>query len=145
MIAVTRASENDSRAARIAAFADILTVRDDGIAFVAGINTPNSRTVALDSVSAALATDGLLSAWRNERYAVSEGFGTEPLFLLERAAARFFGITTYSAHVNGLVQRETPEGHDHAMWIARRSPTKAIDPGLLDNLVGGGIAAGVAV
>jgi len=28
------------------------------------------------------------------------------------------------------------------MWLARRSPTKAIDPGLLDNLVGGGIAAG---
>jgi 8-oxo-dGTP pyrophosphatase MutT (NUDIX family) len=30
------------------------------------------------------------------------------------------------------------------MWIARRSATKAIDPGLLDNLVGGGIAAGEA-
>jgi 8-oxo-dGTP pyrophosphatase MutT (NUDIX family) len=31
------------------------------------------------------------------------------------------------------------------MWIARRSPDKAIDPGLLDNLVGGGIAAGADV
>ncbi len=31
------------------------------------------------------------------------------------------------------------------MWIARRSPTKAIDPGMLDNLVGGGIAAGQSV
>jgi 8-oxo-dGTP pyrophosphatase MutT (NUDIX family) len=28
------------------------------------------------------------------------------------------------------------------MWLARRSPTKAIDPDLLDNLVGGGIAEG---
>ena len=28
------------------------------------------------------------------------------------------------------------------MWLARRSATKAIDPGLLDNLVGGGIASG---
>jgi 8-oxo-dGTP pyrophosphatase MutT (NUDIX family) len=31
------------------------------------------------------------------------------------------------------------------MWIARRSDTKAIDPGLLDNLVGGGIAVGQTV
>jgi len=31
------------------------------------------------------------------------------------------------------------------MWLARRSPTKAIDPGLLDNLVGGGIATGYGV
>jgi 8-oxo-dGTP pyrophosphatase MutT (NUDIX family) len=137
---------NDARAARIATFADIFTVHDDGIAFVAGMSTPNARTAALDRVSAALAADGLLSAWRNERYAVSNAFGTEPVFLLERAAARFFGITTYSAHVNGLVQRENAgDASGYAMWIARRSPTKAIDPGLLDNLVGGGIAAGVAV
>ncbi len=44
-------------------------------------------------------------------------------------------------HVNGLV--ETKAGA--RMWIARRSPGKAIDPGLLDNLVGGGIAAGAGV
>ncbi len=31
------------------------------------------------------------------------------------------------------------------MWIARRSLGKSIDPGLLDNLVGGGIAAGQSV
>ncbi len=31
------------------------------------------------------------------------------------------------------------------MWIARRSPTKSIDPGMLDNLVGGGIAAGQTI
>jgi 8-oxo-dGTP pyrophosphatase MutT (NUDIX family) len=31
------------------------------------------------------------------------------------------------------------------MWIARRSPAKAIDPGMLDNLIGGGIAAGQSV
>ena len=31
------------------------------------------------------------------------------------------------------------------MWIARRSPAKAIDPGMLDNLVGGGVAAGQTI
>jgi 8-oxo-dGTP pyrophosphatase MutT (NUDIX family) len=29
------------------------------------------------------------------------------------------------------------------MWLARRSPTKPIDPGMLDNLVGGGVTAGL--
>jgi 8-oxo-dGTP pyrophosphatase MutT (NUDIX family) len=31
------------------------------------------------------------------------------------------------------------------MWLARRSATKAIDPGMLDNLVGGGIAASATI
>jgi 8-oxo-dGTP pyrophosphatase MutT (NUDIX family) len=31
------------------------------------------------------------------------------------------------------------------MWFARRSPTKPIDPGMLDNLVGGGIVTGQSV
>jgi 8-oxo-dGTP pyrophosphatase MutT (NUDIX family) len=29
------------------------------------------------------------------------------------------------------------------MWLARRSATKPIDPGMLDNLVGGGMTAGL--
>jgi 8-oxo-dGTP pyrophosphatase MutT (NUDIX family) len=39
-------------------------------------------------------------------------------------------------HVNGIVAGK-------AMWIARRSPAKPIDPGMLDNLVGGGMTAGL--
>jgi 8-oxo-dGTP pyrophosphatase MutT (NUDIX family) len=85
-----------------------------------------------------LAAEGVLTAWRDERYEVAPEFGASPWFLLERAAARYFGIRTFAVHVNGLVRR----GDGIAMWIARRSPTKPIDPGLLDNLVGGGIAAG---
>src|SRR5918992_1459821 len=56
--------------------------------------------------------------------------------LLERAAARPFGLTTYAVHLNGISFDE------NNMWIARRSAAKPIDPGMLDNLVGGGISAG---
>ena len=49
-------------------------------------------------------------------------------------------MRTYAAHVNGIVQ----DGETR-MWIARRSGDKAVDPGLLDSLVGGGIAAGMRV
>jgi len=72
---------------------------------------------------------------------VAVEFGAPPLVDIERAAARYFGIRTYAVHINGLVR----ESGGLRMWLARRSPTKAIDPGLLDNLVGGGIATGYGV
>ena len=66
---------------------------------------------------------------------------TNPHFELERSAARYFGIRTFAAHINGLVR--TDDGI--RMWLGRRSPHKAVDPGLLDNMVGGGIPAGASV
>lgn len=39
-----------------------------------------------------------------QMYPVAERFGSEPVFLVERAAAGFFGIKGYGVHVNGYVQ-----------------------------------------
>jgi 8-oxo-dGTP pyrophosphatase MutT (NUDIX family) len=75
-----------------------------------------------------LAQEGFVPGWRNERYRIAD------LFDIERAAARPFGLTTHAVHANGIVGER--------MWLARRSATKPIDPGLFDNLVGGGISAG---
>ena len=130
-----------ARAARLAAMPDVFDVRDDGLSFVAGLDAAEARTLALERVARVLAAEGRLTAWRDERYAVGPAFDASPWFELERAAARYFGIYTYAAHVNGLVRRDG----DVAMWIARRSPTKSIDPDRLDNLVAGGIAAGQSV
>jgi 8-oxo-dGTP pyrophosphatase MutT (NUDIX family) len=79
-----------------------------------------------------LAVEGFIPGWRNERYRVAD------LFDIERAAARPFGLTTHAVHVNGIAS-------DGRMWLARRSATKPIDPGLLDNLVGGGVTAGLSL
>ena len=84
------------------------------------------------SVVEALAAEGFIPGWRSERYRI------EDLFEIERAAARPFGLTTHAVHVNGI-------SRDGKMWLARRSATKPIDPGLLDNLVGGGLTAGLSV
>ena len=127
-------AERAQRLAREAAF----RTHDDRVELVPGLRTPEARTAALAEVARALAAEGALTAWRDEHYAVRAGSGQRPLFELERAAARYFGIHTYAAHANGLVGADA----NWRMWLARRSPTKAIDPGLLDNLVGGGIAAG---
>jgi len=129
------------RALALARFANVFTVGAGEVRFAPHLTDAASRTVAIASVARALADEGRLSAWRNERYAVGAAPGGSPLFLLERAAARYFGVRTFAAHVNGTTRRDS----DTAMWIARRSPRKAIDPGLLDNLVGGGIAAGTNV
>jgi 8-oxo-dGTP pyrophosphatase MutT (NUDIX family) len=130
-----------ARTERLSAFASVFVRAEGEIRLAAPLAGRNARTAAVDAVTRALAGEGLLSAWRDERYAVAVEFGAAPLVDIERAAARYFGIRTYAVHVNGLVRN----GDDLAMWLARRSPTKAIDPGLLDNLVGGGIATGYGV
>ena len=86
----------------------------------------------LPPIVEALAAEGFIPGWRNELYRI------EDLFEIERAAARPFGLTTHAVHVNGI-------SFDGKMWLARRSATKPIDPGLLDNLVGGGLTAGLSV
>ncbi len=132
---------DEERAARLAAFADVFAVNSDSVDFVPALRDARLRSEAMAVVAEALAHEGALTAWRNELYAVAPEFGAPPWFRLERAAARYFGVHTWAAHANGVV-RGSPEPQ---MWFARRSPDKAIDPGMLDNLVGGGIAAGATV
>ena len=98
------------------------------------------RDGALTTVNAALHAQGLIVAWRNETYAISMHLGAPPLALIERAASRFWGTLTFGAHCNGYVA--DAQGRPTHLWIARRSPHKATDPGKLDNLVGGGVPHG---
>ena len=79
--------------------------------------------------------------WRDERYASRRRSTRRVVLHIERGAARYFGVRTWAVHVNGIVRT----ARSMSMWLARRSPTKAIDPGMLDNLVGGGISAGLSV
>ena len=132
---------DERRAARLCAFGDVFCADGDAIAFHASLSEAAARTAALDRVTRALAAEGALTAWRDERYAVAAELGAAPWFLLERAAARYFGVQTFAAHVNGLVD----DDGTIRMWLARRSATKSIDPGMLDNLVGGGIATGQTI
>jgi 8-oxo-dGTP pyrophosphatase MutT (NUDIX family) len=126
------------RAARLSAWREVFRRTPRGIELSEALDTESARSSALADVAHALSAEGALTAWRNERYAVAPYAGGAALCELERSAARYFGIHTFAAHASGVV------GDDQRwrMWLARRSPVKPIDPGLLDNLVGGGIAAG---
>lgn len=76
---------------------------------------------------------GCLRAWRDELLdVVGEG---KALGIIERAAVRPLGMLTRAVHLNAW----TPDGR---LWVALRSSSKAIDPGLWDTLVGGLAVAG---
>lgn len=98
------------------------------------------RDAALAEVHATLREEGLIRAWRDETYAIVAAPGAAPLALIERAAARFWGTLTFGAHCNGYVA--DAQGRPTHLWIARRAWHKPTDPGLLDNLVGGGVPHG---
>jgi 8-oxo-dGTP pyrophosphatase MutT (NUDIX family) len=76
---------------------------------------------------------GFVFGWRHEDFAWIDLNGHE-YFRLERSAFRTFGFRSMASHINGY----TKAGN---LWLGRRSETKAIDPGRLDNLAAGGIGA----
>jgi 8-oxo-dGTP pyrophosphatase MutT (NUDIX family) len=63
---------------------------------------------------------------------------SESLGVLDRGALPLFGVIGVGVHVNGLVRKA---GGTH-LWVARRAANKKLDPGKLDHLVAGGVAAG---
>lgn len=86
---------------------------------------------------------GAIIGWRDEPYALAPLAGLragEPMVAIERAASRFWGSLTLGAHANGFVRGA--DGQPAALWIAQRSFDKPTDPGLFDNLVGGGVPLG---
>jgi 8-oxo-dGTP pyrophosphatase MutT (NUDIX family) len=129
-----------AHAQRLMAWPDIFKRNASGVRIAEYLAGADARTAALNGVIHELHEQGAITGWRDERYAVVTSFDAPPLFTIERAAARYLGVTTYAAHVNGFCGK----GAACEMWLARRAATKPIDPGMLDNLVGGGMSAGVA-
>lgn len=96
---------------------------------------------ALQLVNARLHHQGLIQGWREEIIDVPSL--ADPRCILarmERAAARFWGTLTRGAHATGFLA--DAQGRPSHLWIARRALDKATDPGLLDNLIGGGVPCG---
>lgn len=125
----------------LADFGAVLQVSEAEVTLAPGLGEPASRTAAMAEVLAELRSRGLIPGWRDEPYAVCERWGTAPLFEMERAAVPLFGVEGYGVHVNGFVR----DGDQLKMWIGKRSPTKQTAPGKLDQIVAGGLPAGIGV
>jgi 8-oxo-dGTP pyrophosphatase MutT (NUDIX family) len=93
-----------------------------------------ARSRRLQRVAQALRLHGLIADWRNELSAVLDETGAE-IARCERGAFRTLGLQNRAVHVNGYRT-------DGRLWVARRSALKRADPGKLDNLAAGGVAAG---
>jgi 8-oxo-dGTP pyrophosphatase MutT (NUDIX family) len=93
-----------------------------------------------DQANRALRDAGLIVAWRDETYPVLAEADGRLLATFERAASRFWGTLTFGAHCNGYVRGS--DGAPAWLWIARRAADKPTDPGMLDNLIGGGVPHG---
>ncbi len=114
-----------------------LRIERDQVALTA---TPPARDAALAEMHLALHAAGLLRGWRDETFALLDPATLAVLARIERAASRFWGALTFGAHATGYVADAA--GRPTHLWIARRSTAKATDPGLFDNLVGGGVPDG---
>jgi 8-oxo-dGTP pyrophosphatase MutT (NUDIX family) len=115
---VARFEQSDSR----------LKLRDEDLDFF-------SRTAVLADAAMRLKDAGLTWGWRNEPLDVRTNPELESIATIERVVCRTLGINTVAVHLNAFAS-------DGRLWVARRSPLKAIDPGLWDNLVGGMVPAG---
>jgi 8-oxo-dGTP pyrophosphatase MutT (NUDIX family) len=121
----------------LAAWPQALAVDDDAVTLRAAAA---ARDATLAEINAELRHQGLVRGWRDEVFAIVDPASAQPLARTERAAARFWGTLTFGAHANGYVSGH--DGRPSHLWLARRSTSKATDPGMWDNLVGGGVPAG---
>ncbi|SOZ98090.1 conserved hypothetical protein; putative exported protein [Cupriavidus taiwanensis] len=116
---------------------------DDGsvaVALLPGRDDFDARSAALQALARQLADAGHVRGWRDELFAVTPALDAPAVAVVERAAARFLGLLTFASHMNGIV--DGAAGDPPALWISRRSPAKAVDPGMWDNLVAGGMPHG---
>lgn len=131
----------DAFARRLAAFPGTFSVREAGIELSPRLSTFAARTAAVEEALRELAANGVIRGWRDEVYRVAPRWGATALLNIERAAVPLFGIQACGIHVNGFVR----DGDGIRMWLARRSPTKSLDPGKLDQIVAGGQPADLSL
>ena len=109
-----------------------------GVALSSSLRSAGMRSQALACVLPSLATAGFLRI-REELFDVRETSAGPVLATIDRGALPAFGIMSQGVHVNGLVRR----ADGLHVWVGLRSRDKAVAPGQLDNIVAGGIPAGL--
>ncbi|MFC7472740.1 DUF4743 domain-containing protein [Dankookia sp. GCM10030260] len=109
-----------------------------GAALAGRLRSPGARTEALAGIARSLAERGHFTL-RDEAFDIRAAPGGPVLARLDRGALPAFGIAAEGVHLNGRVRR--PDGLH--LWMGWRSRAKAVAPGKLDNLVAGGIPAGL--
>jgi thiamine pyrophosphokinase len=109
-----------------------------GAALAGRIRGEAAATAALERLAASLAGRGHFRL-RGEAFDVRATPEGAVLARLDRGALPSFGIISQGVHVNGFVRR--PDGPH--LWVGWRSRQKPVAPGQMDNVVAGGVPAGL--
>lgn len=127
-------------AAKLPLEMDFFRPHQDGIALAPQLDNFTARSDALASATQWLAA-GRGRALRKEMYPVIENWGDEPLAQIDRIAVPWFGIKGFGVHVSGFVRKK--DGIH--LWIGKRAKDRLVDPGKLDNMIGGGQPIGLSL
>jgi 8-oxo-dGTP pyrophosphatase MutT (NUDIX family) len=110
-----------------------------GAALAGRLRGEGQRTAALERIAASLAGRGHFKL-RDEPFDVRATADGPVLARVDRGALPAFGIISQGVHVNGFVRRaDGPH-----LWVGWRSKHKPVAPGQMDNIVAGGIPAGLS-
>ena len=130
------------------ALAEILVDRDDvfeavgaGLRLRECLDTYYCRSAAVADLVGELSMAGHIPGLRDELYPVATSYEHAPLFAIDRGAVPPFGIRAYGVHVNGY--KRDADGAIQ-MWIGRRGGGQVLCPGMLDNMVAGGLPVGIS-
>ncbi len=133
---------DDARAIRLAQIAPASFVVDAAaVGFAPRLRNSNARSAAIAEVALTLRAEGALPGWRDELYSVAPAFGTASHV---RARARRCALVRRT-HLRCPRQWPLPACRPSADVACASQPGESGRPGLLDNLVGGGIAAGMDI
>jgi 8-oxo-dGTP pyrophosphatase MutT (NUDIX family) len=127
--------------ARLCRFTHCFAADGEALRLHPDLADPAARSAVLAGVVDTLRGEGLVPGWRGELFPVTTDFYAEPLLAIERASAPLFGTLAFGLNVNGYVGR----GWGMKVWVARRAASKAVDPGMLDLMVGGGQPLGIGI
>lgn len=128
-------------AAHLARWPAVFVVSDDAVRLADGIQGFDARSQAVAEVVGALRAKGVIARHHGEPYRVAADFSSPALLTIDRASVAYFGVRAYGQHLNGFVR----DGDELLMWLGRRSCSKPSYPGMLDQLVAGGLPHGISL
>lgn len=81
----------------------------------------------------------IINGLRFENYAVYNSCGI--VAEIERSMCGYLGIRTYGCYLNAYCRNEIT--NEYRIWISRRAMSKSTYPGMLDQVVAGGLTSGL--
>lgn len=120
---------------------DVFHINSSSLKLAVETEDLQERSTLVATILQQLVQQKVLPPLSSELYAAVIGNRHNPVLLLDRAVAPYFGIRSYGQHLNGYVR--TDEGMK--LWIAKRANDRINYPGCLDNLVAGGLPNGITM